>query len=101
MYDIVNEPPYFGVPRLSHHFPVEVVLTAVVAVPVVVVVVVVTTAVDVVVVVAAADVVVFVVFVVLVVFAEPQDASTIDVTKRKLSAIQITPFFIYPPLFNI
>jgi hypothetical protein len=52
----------------------------------------------VVVVVTKADVVVVVV---VVVFAEPQDASTIDVTMRKLSAIQITPFFIYPPLFNI
>ena len=53
------------------------------------------------VVVTTADVVVVVVVVVLVVFAEPQDASTIDTTMRKLSAIQITPFFIYPPLFNI
>jgi hypothetical protein len=58
-------------------------------------------AVVVVVVVTTADVVVVVVAVELVVFAEPQDASTIDVTKRKLSAIQITPFFIYPPLFNM
>ncbi len=48
-------------------------------------------------------VVVVVVFVVvaLVVVAEPQDANTIDATKRKLSASQITPFFIYPPLFII
>jgi hypothetical protein len=58
-------------------------------------------AVVVLVVVTTAAVVVVVVVVVLVVFAVPQDASTIDVTKRKLSAIQITPFFIYPPLFNI
>jgi hypothetical protein len=91
LVDIVSEPPYFGVPRLSHQFPVEVVVTAVVTTAVDVVDVV-TIAVDVAVVVAAADVVVMVV--VLVVFAEPQDASTIDTTMRKLSAIQITPFFI-------
>jgi hypothetical protein len=84
-------PPYCGVPRLSHQFPVEVVVAAVV-----------TTADEVVdvgavvelVVVTTADVVVVVVLVVLVVLAEPQDASTIDATMRKLSAIQIILFFI-------
>jgi hypothetical protein len=75
LYDIVNEPPYFGVPRLSHQFPVEVVFTAVVAVPVVVVDVVLTT-VDVVVVVV--DVVVVFVVGVLVVVEEPQDARSSD-----------------------
>jgi hypothetical protein len=90
--DIVNEPPYFGVPRLSHQFPVEVVLTAVVTTAVDVVDVV-TIAVDVVVVVvAAADVVVVVC--VIVVVEEPQDARTSDVTIRQHSVIQITPFFI-------
>jgi hypothetical protein len=91
LYDIVNEPPYFGVPRLSHQFPVEVVFTAVVAVPVVVVDVVLTT-VDVVVVVV--DVVVVFVVVALVVVEEPQDARSSDATKRRLTVIQITPFFI-------
>jgi hypothetical protein len=91
LYDIVNEPPYFGVPRLSHQFPVEVVFTAVVAVPVVVVDVVLTT-VDVVVVVV--DVVVVFVVVALVVVEEPQDARSSDATRRRLSVIQITPFFI-------
>jgi hypothetical protein len=41
-----------------------------------------------------------VVVVVLVVFVEPQDASTIDTTMRKLIAIQIIPFFILPPFCN-
>jgi hypothetical protein len=91
LYDIVNEPPYFGVPRLSHQFPVEVVFTAVVAVPVVVVDVVLTT-VDVVVVVV--DVVVVFVVVALVVVEEPQDARSSDAARRRLSVIQITPFFI-------
>jgi hypothetical protein len=91
LYDIVNEPPYFGVPRLSHQFPVEVVFTAVVAVPVVVVDVVLTT-VDVVVVVV--DVVVVFVVVALVVVEEPQDAKSSDATRRRLTVIQITPFFI-------
>jgi hypothetical protein len=91
LYDIVNEPPYFGVPRLSHQFPVEVVFTAVVAVPVVVVDVVLTT-VDVVVVVV--DVVVVFVVVALVVVEEPQDARSSDATRRRLTVIQITPFFI-------
>jgi hypothetical protein len=88
--DRVNVPPYCGVPRLSHQFPVEVVVAAVV-----------TTADEVVdvgavveLVVTTSDVVVVVVLVVLGVFVEPQDASTIDTTMRELSAIQIIPFFI-------
>jgi hypothetical protein len=86
----VNVPPYDGVPRLSHQLPVEVVVPVSVTtadegvdVGAVVELVVVTTS-DVVVVVVA----------VLVVFAEPQDASTIDTMMRKLSAIQIIPFFM-------
>jgi hypothetical protein len=78
------------VPRLSHQLPVEVVVPVSVTtadegvdVGAVVELVVVTTS-DVVVVVVA----------VLVVFAEPQDASTIDTMMRKLSAIQIIPFFM-------
>jgi hypothetical protein len=48
----------------------------------------------VVVVVVAIDAVVVVVVGVLVVVDDLQDANTIDVTMRKVSAIQITPFFI-------
>ena len=62
-----------------------------VAVPVVVVDVVLTT-VDVVVVVV--DVVVVFVVVALVVVEEPQDARSSDATRRRLTVIQITPFFI-------
>jgi hypothetical protein len=87
----VNVPPYCGVPRLSHHFPVDVVVTAVV-----------TAAVDVVevgiIAVDAVDVVVlgiiFVVDVVSVVLDDLQDANTIDITMRQVSIIQINPFFI-------
>jgi hypothetical protein len=46
------------------------------------------------VVVVAIDAVVVVVVGVLVVVDDLQDANTIDVTMRKVSAIQITPFFI-------
>ena len=81
-------PPYWGVPKLSHQFPVDVVVAVLVI-----------TAEDVVdvgavveLVVTTAEVVVVVVCVV-VVFAEPQDASTIDATKRQVSATPITPFF--------
>jgi hypothetical protein len=90
--DIVSEPPYLGVPRLSHQCPVEVVVTAVVTAVVDVVEVGAITVV-VVVVVTIAAVVVVVVGVLVVVF-ELQDASTSDATMRKVSAIQITPFFI-------
>ena len=93
-------PPYWGVPRLSHQFPVEVVDTIVV-----------TAAVDVVevgaivevVVVATFEVVVVVVVDVvvgaLVVVDEEQDANTSDIPRRKLSATQIIPFFIYTSIF--
>jgi hypothetical protein len=87
----VNVPPYCGVPRLSHHFPVAVVVTAVVTAEVDVVDVGII-AVDVV------DVVVvgitFVVDVVSVVLDDLQDANTIDITMRHVSTIQINPFFI-------
>ena len=49
---------------------------------------------DVVVVITAAVVVVWVGALVVVVVDEPQDASAIDATRRKLSTIQITPLFI-------
>ena len=37
----------------------------------------------------------------LAVVDELQDANISDVTMRRLSAIQIIPFFILPPLINI
>jgi hypothetical protein len=86
-------PPYFGVPRLSHQFPVEVVVATaeVVVAPVIV---------DVV----AGAVVVLVVDVVFIVavdvafevvaVAEPQDANTIDITTRLVSNIQVIPLFM-------
>jgi len=88
----VNVPPYCGIPRLSHQLPVDVVVAAVVTAAVDVVVVGIIAVVDVVVVAIAA--VVVVVIGVLVVVDELQDANTSDATMRKVSAIQITPFFI-------
>ena len=82
-------PPYWGVPRLSHQFPVEVevAVTAVVAAALVVDVVL---EVDIVV-----EVVVTVVDVVVVVVVdELQDAKTSEITMRLVSATQIIPFFI-------
>lgn len=61
----------------------------------------VTTAVCVVVVIEIVDVVVGVVDVLVVEEDEPQDASISDATIRKLSATQINPFFILPPLFYV
>ena len=92
---MVSVPPYCGVPRLSHQFPVEVAVTAVVTAVVDVVDVVVCRLVVVVVVVVAAGVVEVVEVVeVVVVDFEEQDANTSDVTIRQVSTIQITPFFI-------
>ena len=90
-------PPYWGVPRLSHQFPVEVVVGAVEALDVVSVIV--TVAVAVVVVEVAAVVVTdgVEVVVALVMVDEEQDAITIDVTMRKDRAIQMVPLFILPP----
>ena len=95
---MVIVPPYFGVPRLSHQFPVEVVVVADTAV--VVVLVGVDTVVDV------ADVVMFDVVVVLVVdvvvdvVAELHDDNTTDITTRLVSSIQKTPFFISTSCIN-
>ena len=91
MFELVERtisPPYCGLPRLSHQFPVVAVVVVLVvdvggAVVVVVVLVVV------VVVVVDFDVVV-VVDVVLV-----QDTKTSDITMRQVSAIQIVPLFIH------
>jgi len=89
---IVIVPPYFGVPRLSHQFPVEVVVvadTAVVVVPVGV-----DAVVAVVAVVMIDVVVVLVVDIVVDVVAELHDDNTTDITTRLVSSIQKTPFFI-------
>jgi hypothetical protein len=86
-------PPYCGVPRLSHQFPVEVVDAVVVTVALDVVEV--EAIVEVLVVVITGVVVVVVGIVVeLVVVDEEQDANTSDVTIRMISAIQVTPLFI-------
>jgi len=87
-------PPYCGVPRLSHQFPVTAVVVAVVVVGVVVLVVVVVVVVLVVVVVV--DVGVEVDVVVLL-----HDAKTSDVTMRQVSNPQIIPLFIQISFFRI
>jgi hypothetical protein len=85
-------PPYWGVPRVSHHFPV-VVVVAVMLVGVDVV----DEVVDimaVVVVVVEIMVGVVVVAVVAVVFDELHDARTSESTRRKVIITQIALFFI-------
>jgi hypothetical protein len=96
---IVIVPPYRGVPRLSHQFPVEDVVVAVAAVVVVLV------GVDAVI--AVVDVVMIDVVVVLVVdvvvdvvVAELQDDNTTDITTRLVSSIQKNPFFISTSCIN-
>jgi hypothetical protein len=100
---MVNVPPYCGVPKLSHQFPVLVVLVVVAAV--------VTGAIDVLGGITTADVVggdIAVVDVVVVdvvgvtvddVVAELQDAKTTDTTIKTANAIQVIPFFILASLF--
>ena len=85
-------PPYCGVPRLSHQFPVEVVVAVMVETGAVVEV-----GTIAVVVAAVTDVVVdaIVAAVVLVVVDAAQDVSIIEAAIRNASKIQITPFFIY------
>ena len=85
-------PPYCGVPRLSHQFPVTAVVDVVVVGGAVVVVVVIFVVVEVLVFVVV-DVDVVAVLVLL------QDAKTSDVTMRHVSAIQMTPLFISTPFF--
>jgi hypothetical protein len=82
----VNEPPYFGVPSLSHQFPATVVVEVVIVVAVDCVVVVVLVVVDV--------VVVVVVDVGAVVVVLVQDAKTRDMAIRQVSNIQVIPLFI-------
>jgi hypothetical protein len=100
--EIVNVPPYVGLPRLSHQFPVGVVVAEVVAVVVTVDVGMVAVAVDVVIVVV---VVVaggmLVVVAVLVVVEEEQDVMRKDVAIRNVSAVKMTPLFIGPPYLLI
>jgi len=90
----VSEPPYCGVPRISHQFPVALVVVAVVVVGVVVVVVVLVVVVVVVVVVLVVDVGIEVDVVVLL-----HDAKTSDVTMRKVSNAQIIPLFIQTSIY--
>jgi hypothetical protein len=94
---IVIVPPYFGVPRLSHQFPVEVVVAVTVEAVEVVDVGIITAVVDVVVA-AAVDVTVVGV---LVVVDEEQDASTSDTTMRQVNAIQMTLLFMLSPFYLI
>jgi len=88
--EVTNVPPYIGVPRLSHQFPVLV--TVVVIAAVVVAVVDVAVSVFVVVDVVVVDVVVKVGVDVVVDVA--QDAKTRDVTMIQVSSTQITPLFM-------
>ena len=81
-------------PRLSHQFPVEVVVVAVVTTDVDVVDV--GTIAEVVVAIEVVEVVDAIEVVEVLVVAELQEASTKDVTIKILNATQIAPLFIYP-----
>ena len=96
---IVSVPPYFGVPRLSHQFPVEVVVAVTVEVVDAVEVGIIAVVAVVGEVVAVAKVLVTIE--VLVVLDEEQDAKTSEARMRQVSAIEIIPFFICPPFFDI
>jgi len=89
--EVTNVPPYCGVPRLSHQFPVVVVVTVVVtAADVVVEVITLAVGVD-----AVVDVLdIGVVVVVDVVDDFTHDAKINDVTMRQVSSTQIIPLFI-------
>jgi hypothetical protein len=96
----VHVPPYWGVPRLFHQFPVEVVLTDVVTTAVVVDVVEIgVLVVDVVVITGVVEVVDVVD--VAVVDEEEHDANTIDITMRKAKSPQNVPLFIKPPFISV
>ena len=90
--DIVNVPPYVGIPTV-HQFPVEVVVDVVVAVADAVDVGTVEVVVEIILVVVVVVGDILVVVAVVVVVEEEQDAIASDVTKSKLIAIQ-TPLFI-------
>jgi len=94
----VITPPYLGVPKLSHQFPVEVVVAVTAAVVDVLVWsdVVVTLVVVAVVALAVVD---MVVDDVVVVVDELQDANTNESTMRLVNATQIIPFFIATSIF--
>jgi hypothetical protein len=82
-------PPYCGVPRVSHQFPVAAVVVAVVVVGTVVLAVVVVVVLVVVVCVGVeVDVVVLL-----------HDAKTSDATTRQVSSIQVIPFFIQTSIY--
>jgi hypothetical protein len=92
-------PPYCGVPRLSHQFPVTAVVVAVVVVGVVVLVVVVVVVLVVVLVVVVVVVLVVDVGIEVDVVVLLHEAKTIDVTTRKVSNPQIIPLFIQISFF--
>jgi len=87
--EMVNSPPYCGLPSLSHQFPVVIVVVAVGFVVFAVAVMVAR-----VVVLANVDVVMDVVTDGMVDVDVLQDPKTSDVTKSQASSTQITPFFI-------
>jgi hypothetical protein len=89
--ETVNEPPYCGLPSLSHQFPIVTVVVVLVVETGGFVVVVVVVVVFVVVVVLPGEVDIDVVGVVVLL----QDAKTVDITIRQVSASQIAPFFIH------
>jgi hypothetical protein len=95
----VSVPPYLGIPRLSHQFPVEVVVTAIVTGEDVVVefelVDVGDTGLDVV---TEVETIAVVVMGKEVTLDEEQDVKIIDITMRQLSTIQNNPFLIWPPI---
>jgi len=96
----VSVPPYLGAPRLSHQFPVEVVVTAVVIGEDVVVEFEAADVGDTGLVVTEVEAIAVVVIGKDVVLDEVQDVKIIDTTVRQLSTIQNNPFFIWPPLSN-
>lgn len=83
---MVRTPPYVGVPRLSHHFPVVAVELLVVGGIVIVA--------WLVVVVVVVGLIFVVVVVVVDVLELVQEAKTNDVRRRQVRTIQIVPLFI-------
>ena len=91
-------PPYCGVPRLSHQFPVDVFVVVAVEATIATVDTVEVTAVEVI-----ADVLEVVVGTVGVVdvldlVEDEQDANTIEVAMSKVINNPVNPFFIFPPI---
>ena len=94
---VVIDPPYCGTPRLSHQFPVEVVVAAVTVDCIAVLVVVTTVEIGVVLVVMILEVVDICVDVVV---DELQDASNIAATIKKIKTNQTDLFFNFILHFN-